>query len=146
MVMPTLSDVYLVFLSVPSLVLIDVTKMYNTVPRDQQNIKKHGGERGGGGVPEKYVRLVKNVYEGTCTKVKSSVGMTETLSVSRTIPGIYLNPYLYNLLLDVLIEKVQNLPFLVSKLCRWCDGRWQKQGEGERNIRKVKIGHRWCRN
>ncbi|XP_046994384.1 uncharacterized protein LOC124606446 [Schistocerca americana] len=59
-------------------------------------------------VPEKYVRLVKEMYRGAMTQVRSSVGMTEEFPVKvRLHRGSALSPYLFDLIMDVLVKDVK---------------------------------------
>lgn len=53
-----------------------------------------------------------NMYEEMCTKVRTSVGMTERLLVViRLYQVSVLSPYLFNLVLGVLMEKGRIWPF-----------------------------------
>ena len=58
------------------LVFIDLEKAYGRVPRQEvwRCLRKHG-------VPEKYVRLVKDTYEDARTHVKTSIGLTGKITV-----------------------------------------------------------------
>ena len=53
------------------LVFVDLEKTYDRVPR--QDVWRCLREQG---VPEKYVRLVKDTYEDARTQVKTSIGLT----------------------------------------------------------------------
>ena len=55
------------------MVFIDLEKAYDRVPR--QEVWRCMREKG---VPEKYVMIVQDMYEGARTRVKSSVGITDT--------------------------------------------------------------------
>ena len=58
------------------LVFIDLEKAYDKVPR--QEVWRCLREQG---VPEKYVRLVKDTYEDARTQVKTSIGLTGKITV-----------------------------------------------------------------
>ena len=58
------------------LVFIDLEKAYDRVPR--QEVWRCLREQG---VPEKYVRLVKDTYEDARTQVKTSIGLTGKITV-----------------------------------------------------------------
>ena len=49
------------------------------------------------GASEKYVRVIQDMYEGSRTRVRTSVGTTEEFGVR---VGSSLSPYLFNLLMD----------------------------------------------
>ncbi|XP_008472495.1 uncharacterized protein LOC103509649, partial [Diaphorina citri] len=66
------------------------------------------------GTPEKYVRIVRDMYEDAVTKVRSSVGVTEEIPVQVCLQqGSALSPYLFDLIMDVLTEDVR-------KKAPWC--------------------------
>ena len=55
------------------------------------------------GVPEKYVRLVKDTYEDARTQVKTSIGLTGKITVRVGLhQGSSLSPYLFDMVLDVM--------------------------------------------
>ena len=58
------------------MVFIDMEKAYDRVPR--QEVWRCMREKG---VPEKYVMIVQDMYEGARTRVKSSVGLTDKIPV-----------------------------------------------------------------
>ncbi|KAK3865435.1 hypothetical protein Pcinc_028963 [Petrolisthes cinctipes] len=59
------------------------------------------------GVKEKYVRMVQDMYREAKTRVRSAVGTTEPFPVRVGLhQGSALSPYLFNLLVDVLVEEV----------------------------------------
>ena len=84
-------------------------KGYDRVPR--QEVWKCMGEKG---VPEKYVMIVQDMYEGARTRVKSSVGLTDTIPVGAGLhQGSSLSPYLFAVIMDVLARGIKDL-------CPWC--------------------------
>ena len=59
-------------------------------------------------VPEKYVRLIVEMYKNVKTKVKSVAGMTEDFDVRVGLhQGSALSPFLFNVVFDVLTEGVR---------------------------------------
>ena len=62
------------------------------------------------GVPEKYVMIVQNMYEGARTQVNSSVGLTDMIPV-----GVGLHqesspiPYFFAMIIDVLARGIKDL-------------------------------------
>lgn len=88
------------------LVFIDLEKAYDRVPR--QEVWRCMREKG---VPEKYVRLVKDMYENVKTLVRSSVGETERFTVKVGLhQGSALSPYLFDLVMDVVAEDAKETP------------------------------------
>ncbi|KAI5748378.1 hypothetical protein M8J77_024911 [Diaphorina citri] len=88
---------------------IDLEKAYDRVPREE--IWKCMRAKG---TPEKYVRIVRDMYEDAVTKVRSSVGVTEEIPVQVGLhQGSALSPYLFDLIMDVLTEDVR-------KKAPWC--------------------------
>ena len=74
------------------------------------------------GVPEKYLRIVQDMYEGTRTRIKSSVGLTDKITVSVGLhQGSSLSPYLFAMIMDVLACGIKDLSpwciFLCIVLC-----------------------------
>ncbi|KAL1457439.1 hypothetical protein WDU94_007671 [Cyamophila willieti] len=66
------------------------------------------------GTPEKYVRIVKDMYDRAVTKIRSSVGVTEEIPVQVGLhQGSALSPYLFDLIMDILTEDVR-------KRAPWC--------------------------
>ena len=65
----------------------------------------------GKGVPEKYVRIVKDTHVEARTMVKSSVGLTSTITVRVGLhQGSSLSPYLFDLVMDVLGRGIKEQP------------------------------------
>ena len=82
---------------------IDLEKAYDRVPR--QEVWRCMRRKG---TPEKYVRLVKEMYERAETTVRCSVGRTEGFKVKVGLhQGSALSPYLFNLVMDVMVETVK---------------------------------------
>lgn len=84
------------------LIFIDLEKAYDRVPRQEvwASMRRKGAS-------EKYVRVIQDMYEGSRTRVRSSVGTTEEFGVRVGLhQGSSLSPYLFNLLMD---DSVQNI-------------------------------------
>ena len=83
---------------------IDIEKAYDRVPREE--IWRCMRERN---VPEKYVKLIQDMYRGCKTKVRSAVGESDSFNVDVGLhQGSALSPYLFLILMDVLTEGVRN--------------------------------------
>ena len=88
------------------LVFIDLEKAYDRVPR--QEIWMCLREQG---VPEKYVRLVKDTYEDARTQVKTSIGLTGKITARvGHYQGSSLSPYLFDMILDVMGRGIKEQP------------------------------------
>ncbi|XP_076043771.1 uncharacterized protein LOC143026873 [Oratosquilla oratoria] len=84
------------------LTFIDLEKAYDRVPRSEvwRSMRSKG-------VKEKYVRMTQDMYRDARTRVRSAAGTTEAFSVGAGLhQGSALSPYLFNLLIDVLVEEV----------------------------------------
>ena len=88
------------------MVFIDLEKAYDRVPR--QEVWRCLAEQG---VPEKYVRLVKDTYEDARTQVNTSIGVTDKITVRVGLhQGSSLSPYLFDMLLDVMVRGTKEQP------------------------------------
>ena len=104
---------------------IDLEKAYDRVPREE--IWRSMRERL---VPEKYVKLVQDMYTGCRTKVRTVAGETSKLNVEVGLhQGSALSPYLFLILMDVLTERVKSqrkrrshafFNYLCGLPCRQC--------------------------
>ena len=82
---------------------IDLEKAYDRVPREE--IWRTMRERL---VPEKYVKLVQDMYTGCRTKVRTVAGESSKFNVEVGLhQGFALSPYLFLILMDVLTERVR---------------------------------------
>lgn len=88
------------------MVFIDLEKAYDRVPR--QEVWRSLRERG---VPEKYVRMIMETYRNATTRVRSTVGTTDSFQVKVGLhQGSALSPFLFNIVIDVLTEAVREEP------------------------------------
>ena len=84
-------------------IFIDIEKAYDRVPREE--IWRCMRERN---VPEKYVKLIQDMYRGCKTKVRSAAGESDSFNVDVGLhQGSALSPYLFVILMDVLTEGVR---------------------------------------
>ena len=84
-------------------VFVDLEKAYDRVPR--QEIWRCMREKG---VPEKYVKIIQDMYKGVRTQVKSAVGLTRHVPVMVGLhQGSALSPYLFNLVMDVMTNSIK---------------------------------------
>lgn len=95
------------------IVLVDFEKAFDRQPRDLIWVAlRHRG------VPEAYVRIIMDMYEGAVTKVRCPAGVTEEFQITVGVhQGSVLSPLLFIAVLDYLLEgkvtdnKVQQLFF-----------------------------------
>ena len=84
---------------------IDLEKAYDSIPREE--IWRSTRERN---VPEKYIRLIQDMYQGCKTVVRSAAGESNSFGVEvGLLQGSALSPYLFLLLMDVLTEDVRKV-------------------------------------
>ena len=82
---------------------IDLEKAYDSIPREE--IWRSSRERN---VPEKYIRLIQDMYQGCKTVVRSAAGESNSFGVEVGLhQGSALSPYLFLLLMDVLTQDVR---------------------------------------
>jgi len=84
------------------MVFVDLEKVYDTVPRDLiwYCLRKKG-------VPEHYVRIIRDMYKNCTTSVTTSEGATEEIDIKVGLhQGTVLSPFLFIVILDVIPEKI----------------------------------------
>ncbi|XP_026488483.2 uncharacterized protein LOC113395141 [Vanessa tameamea] len=85
------------------MVFIDLEKAYDRVPREVLWWALKGK-----GLPGKYVELVRAMYRGSCTYVRSSAGNTDQFSMAVGLhQGSALSPYPFLLIMDALTADIQ---------------------------------------
>ena len=61
-------------------------------------------------MPEKYVKIVQDMYERARTRVKSSVGLTDKIPVSVGLhQGSSLSHYLFAMTMDVTAYRIKDI-------------------------------------
>ena len=86
------------------LVFIDLEKAYDRVPR--QEVWRFLREKN---VSEKYIRVIKDMYRGATTQVRSVVGTTENFEVQVGLhQGSTLSPYIFDLVMDVIVADIKD--------------------------------------
>nr|GEX60239.1 hypothetical protein [Tanacetum cinerariifolium] len=82
---------------------LDLEKAYDSVPRElvwKTLIDK--------GTPRRYSRVIKDMYEGAKTRLRTTVGNTDFFSVEVGLhQGSAISPYLFTLILDELSRGIQ---------------------------------------
>ena len=60
-------------------------------------------------VSEKYIRVIKDMYRGATTQVRSVVGTTEKFDVQVGLhQGSTLSPYIFDLVMDVIVADIKD--------------------------------------
>ena len=101
------------------MVFIYLEKAYDRVPREVTL-----WALGKKGVPLKYIKLIKNIYDGVVTSVRTSVGIRSEFPVTTNFhkdQESALSPYLFALVMDELIKLIQEevprcIPFADDKV------------------------------
>ena len=92
-------DITLLLISI----FIDLEKAYDRVPSGEQCWCMRGKR-----VPEKYVRLVKDMYHQCETVVRYAAGTSEPFAVEVGLhQGSALNPFLFAIMVDSLTETIR---------------------------------------
>ena len=85
------------------IVFIDLEKAYDRVPR--QEVWRCLREKM---VPEKYIKLIQEMYRSVQATVRSSLGETEKLEVKVGLhQGSTLSPFLFNIVMEVMTDGVR---------------------------------------
>ena len=86
------------------MVFVDLEKAYDTVPREV--LRRYVRKRY---IPEVYIRLVQDMYQGTTTCVKSKRGTSEHFEVGIGLhQSSALSPFLFIMLVDTIYQDVRN--------------------------------------
>ncbi|KAL6494927.1 hypothetical protein OROGR_030846 [Orobanche gracilis] len=86
------------------MVFIDLEKTYDKVPREVLwwDLAKKG-------VSRKYIDIIKDMYEGASTSVRTNVGRTEEFPITIGVhQGSALSPFLFAIVMDELTRGIQN--------------------------------------
>ena len=102
-------------------VFIDLEKAYDRVPRKEVwNCMRMKG------VPEKFIRIVQDMYQRSYTQVRTAVGTTERFEVTVGVhQGSALSPFLFAMVMDCLTEDVSAVD---DAVCGWCSDLCWKTG------------------
>jgi hypothetical protein len=84
-------------------VFIDLEKAYDRVPREELWYCMRVS-----GIPEAYIQVVRDMYQGSITAVKSAAGLSEYFSVGVGLhQGSALSPFLFAIVMDRLTDTVR---------------------------------------
>ena len=90
------------------MVFIDLEKAYDRVPRDvlQWALKKKA-------VSLKYVNIIKDMYEGFVTNVRTCGGLTDEFSITIGVhQGSTLSPFLFTIVMDEITKSIyEDIPW-----------------------------------
>ena len=117
------------------MVFIDLEKAYDRVPREE--LWRCLREKM---VPEKYARLIKEMYRDVNTRVRSGVGTTKGFEVKVGLhQGSALSPFLFNIVFDMLTRGVRRCVPWSMMFCAerragklndcWRSGGWRWRAE-----------------
>jgi exonuclease III len=104
------------------MVFVDLEKAYDTIPRELiwYCLRRRG-------VPEAYISIVKEMYEGCSTTVRTTAGNTEEIDIKVGLhQGSALSPLLFIIVMDVITEQIkEDTPWamLFADDLVLCDGR-----------------------
>ena len=119
------------------IVFIDVEKAYSA----SQEVWRCMREKG---VPEKYLMIIQDMYEGARTRVKGSVGLTDMIPVGVWLhQGSSLSPYLLPFRHDYGCVGPQDKGYIpvVHVICLWHCIVWHQKWSCWKETRRVEKGY-----